>query len=106
MFFALAVLLSVASQQCEEYRTTGYIQGALDPFTADGTSTWTTENIAAASYNVRMGSIVEVYFPWGVEVYRIADRGGGLENRHIDIQVKNRTQAYQRTGYHPVCIRN
>lgn len=87
------------------YRTTGYIQGAHSLYTYDGTSVWTRESIAAASWNVPMGSYVEVYFPWGVEVYRIADRGGGLSNRHIDIQVPNLARAYERTGYYRVCIR-
>jgi 3D (Asp-Asp-Asp) domain-containing protein len=85
---------------CSQARITGYVRGAHSPRTADGTSIWTGEEIAAASYDVPMGSYVEVD---GLGVYRVADRGR-LGNTHIDIAVWSQADAYAITGWRQVCI--
>jgi 3D (Asp-Asp-Asp) domain-containing protein len=83
------------------YRITGYVRGAYSPWTYDGTSVWTTEPIAAASRNVPVDSIIQVQ---GLGQYRVADRGGKLEQRHIDILVNSKADAYSLTGWRPVCV--
>jgi 3D (Asp-Asp-Asp) domain-containing protein len=83
------------------YRITGYVRGAFSPWTYDGTSVWTTEPIAAASWNVPVDSIVQVQ---GLGQYRVADRGSKLEQRHIDILVNSKAEAYSLTGWRPVCV--
>jgi len=90
-----------AQSACETYRITGYVRGAHSPWTADGTSVWTREPIATASYNVPLGAYVQVM---GLGSYRVADRGGGLEVRHIDILVDTVSEAYELTGYRTVCV--
>lgn len=89
------------AQECETYRITGYVRGADSPYTYDGTSVWTRERIAAASWNVPIGAYVAVS---GLGSYRVADRGGGLSSRHVDILVDSRAEAYELTGYRQVCI--
>lgn len=91
----------VRAQSCDMYRVTGYVRGHHSSFTADGTSVWTREPIAAASYNVPMGSRIDVD---GLGVYRVADRGGGLGARHIDILTDSVAQAYALTSYRRVCV--
>jgi 3D (Asp-Asp-Asp) domain-containing protein len=86
---------------CEMYRITGYIRGADSPWTYDGTSVWTSEPIVAASWNVPINSIVQVQ---GLGAYRVADRGGGLGKRHIDVLVNSKAEAYSLTGWRPVCM--
>ena len=89
------------AESCEMYRITGYVRGAFSPWTYDGTSVWTTEPIAAASWNVPVDSIVQVQ---GLGQYRVADRGSKLEQRHIDILVNSKAEAYSLTGWRPVCV--
>lgn len=98
----LATLPAFAEEEgaCETYRITGYVRGAHSPWTKDGTSVWTRERIAAASYNVPMGTYVQVI---GLGSYRVADRGN-LSGRHIDILVDTASQAYALTGYRMVCV--
>jgi 3D (Asp-Asp-Asp) domain-containing protein len=86
---------------CEMYRITGYVRGADSPWTYDGTSVWTTEPVVAASWNVPINSIVQVQ---GLGRYRVADRGGKLQRRHIDILVNSKAEAYSLTGWRPVCV--
>jgi 3D (Asp-Asp-Asp) domain-containing protein len=87
---------------CEPYQITGYVRGAHSPWTYDGTSVWTREPIAAASWNVPLGAEVEVD---GLGRFRVADRGGGLGPRHIDILVDTVAQAHALTGERLVCVR-
>jgi len=86
---------------CEMYRITGYVRGAHSPWTYDGTSVWSKEPIVAASWNVPINSVVQVQ---GLGVYRVADRGGKLARRHIDVLVNSKAEAYSITGWRPVCI--
>jgi 3D (Asp-Asp-Asp) domain-containing protein len=86
---------------CEMYRITGYVRGADSPWTYDGTSVWSSEPIVAASWNVPINSIVQVQ---GLGRYRVADRGGKLQRRHIDILVNSKAEAYSLTGWRPVCV--
>jgi 3D (Asp-Asp-Asp) domain-containing protein len=99
---ALASLLMVAvgvlhGEGCRPepapYRITGYTRTGGSPFTYDGTSVWTDEKVVAASENLPIGTLVQVR---GLDyTYRVADRGGGLESRHIDVLVDSVSQAYQ-----------
>jgi 3D (Asp-Asp-Asp) domain-containing protein len=86
---------------CEMYRITGYVRGADTPRTYDGTSVWTKERIVAASWNVPINSVVQVQ---GLGTYRVADRGGRLGKRHIDILVNSKAEAFSVTGWRPVCL--
>jgi len=90
---------------CGDARVTGYLR-SIGPFTYDGTPTWTPEPLAAASWDVKMGSMVDVH---EIGTFRVADRGGGLGNgspyTHIDIAVWSRAEAYALTGIRRVCIR-
>lgn len=86
---------------CETYRITGYVRGADSPWTYDGTSVWSREPLVAASWNVPINSIVSVK---DLGDFRVADRGGGLGSRHIDVLVDTRAQAYSLTGWRQVCI--
>lgn len=76
----------------QPYRITGYVRGHHSPRTFDGTSVWTNEKIVAASWNLPIGSMVRVE---GLDyTYRVADRGGGLAGRHIDVLVDSVATAY------------
>lgn len=92
-----------------DYRITGYVRGHGSNLTFDGTSVWTREHIVAASWNLPLNSRVWVA---GLDyLYRVADRGGGLESRHIDVLVDTVWEAYQIENwvggkYANVCIVN
>lgn len=86
---------------CELYRITGYVRGHHSPWTYDGTSVWTREAVAAASWNVPINSVVQVD---GLGSFRVADRGGGLGRRHIDVLVDSVAEARALTGWRHVCI--
>jgi 3D (Asp-Asp-Asp) domain-containing protein len=86
---------------CETYRITGYVRGAFSPWTYDGTSVWTAEPIVAASWNVPINSVVQVQ---GLGAFRVADRGGRLAERHIDVLVNSKADAYSLTGWRSVCM--
>lgn len=90
-----------AQSACELYRITGYVRGHFNPWTYDGTSVWTREPIAAASWNLPINSRVSVQ---GLGSFRIADRGGRLGLRHIDILVDTVQQARSITGWRSVCV--
>lgn len=106
---ALATLIgpteSVRANWCGDAKTTGYLR-TDGPLTYDGTPTWTQEPIAAASWDVRMGSMVDVE---NIGTFRVADRGGGLGSGypmpHIDIAVWTRSEAYALTGVRRICVR-
>jgi 3D (Asp-Asp-Asp) domain-containing protein len=75
------------------YRITGYTKTGGNPHTYDGTSVWTSEKIVAASWNIPIGTQIRVA---GLDyTYRVADRGGGLEARHIDVLVDSVATAYK-----------
>lgn len=90
-----------ADDRCEAYRVTGYVRGHHSPWTYDGTSVWTQEAIAAASWNLPIGTVVKVD---GLGKYRIADRGSGLGARHIDVLVDNVQTAHELTSVRTVCL--
>jgi 3D (Asp-Asp-Asp) domain-containing protein len=98
---ALPMPRVMAQEACETYRITGYVRGHHSPWTYDGTSVWTREPIAAASWNVPIDTHVEVD---GVGTFRVADRGGGLGARHIDILVDSVSEAYALTSWRQVCL--
>lgn len=86
---------------CELYRITGYVRTHGGPTTYDGTSVWTSEPIAAASWNVPIDARVQVE---NVGTFRVADRGGGLSSRHVDVLVDDVARAYEITGWQRVCV--
>lgn len=100
---ALAGLVQAApaDRQCRTMRTTGYVRSEYGPYTYDGTPIWSPEPLAAASWDVPMGSYVEVD---GLGVYRVADRGMLGSSGWIDIAVDSRAQAYAITGTRTVCV--
>lgn len=111
LLFTTALLLQgppVVSQvhSCEPYTITGYVRGDHSNWTANGVSVWTRDWIAAGSYNLPFGTVVQVQFPHGPGEYRIEDRGGGLGRRHIDILVDTRSQALALTSTRTVCIKS
>lgn len=100
---SLAVAPSVgrAYSYCTNFWVTGYVRGHGNNYTYDGTSVWSYEPIAAASWEVPIDAYVSVD---GLGTYRIADRGGGLYWRHIDILVDTVWEAYELTGSYYVCV--
>ena len=105
LIVALSLLvLGIRAEVCELYRTTGYVASEFPGLTADGTSTLGAlargEQIAAGSWNLPLGTYVEVD---GYGIYRIADRGY-LDARHVDLLVSTRAEAFEVTGYRQVCV--
>jgi 3D (Asp-Asp-Asp) domain-containing protein len=86
---------------CQSMQITGYVRTEFSPWTADGTSVYTDEPIAAASWNVPMGSYVDVA---GVGRFRVADRGLLGSSGWIDVAVWSRSEAYSLTGVRTVCV--
>lgn len=97
----LSVPKPARAEECETYRVTGYVRGHHSPRTFDGTSVWTEEPLAAASWNVPIGAKVEIE---GVGTFRVADRGGGLGPRHVDVLVDSVAEAYALTDWRTVCV--
>lgn len=80
-----------------DVRLTAYVRTEHGRYTYDGTDITTPEPIAAASWDIPMGSVVVVP-EFGA--YRVADRGGGLGSyRWIDIAVWSRAEAYAITSW-------
>jgi len=100
----MSLILSVAllaQTWCAEGATiTGYVRSEFSPRTFDGTSIYTPEPIAAASWSIPIGSYVSVD---GLGTYRVADRGM-LGPFHIDIAVWDRATAYALTSVRRVCV--
>jgi 3D (Asp-Asp-Asp) domain-containing protein len=91
----------VVRDWCGTARITGYSRFDFSPRTADGTSIYTDEAIAAASYDIPLGSYVEVD---GLGTYRIADRGNFPTATWIDIATWSRQEAYQLTSVRRICV--
>ena len=85
---------------CYQGRVTGYVKGEGNTHTYDGTSVFTDEPIAAAGWDIQLGSMVVVE---DLGVYRVADRGR-LGPGHIDILVSSRAEAYALTSVRNVCV--
>lgn len=85
---------------CFPAQITGYVRGAHSPYTYDGTSIWTPEPIAAASWSIPIDSTVWVE---GLGSFRVADRGMPGP-AHIDVAVWSRPEAYAITGVRTVCV--
>lgn len=95
----------LAASWCGEARVTGYVRSEYGPATFDGTPIGTPEPIAAASWDVRLGSMVDID---GVGTYRIADRGmlgNGSPRPWVDVAVWSRSEAYALTSIRRVCFR-
>jgi 3D (Asp-Asp-Asp) domain-containing protein len=92
----------VTYQSCREFMVTGYVKGADSPWTADHTSIWTEEPIAAAQNWVPFNAYVWID---GLGSYRIADRGGlAAAGVDFDLSVWTYREAYALTGYHFGCL--
>lgn len=100
----MSLILSIAmlaQSWCAEAATiTGYVRTDHSPRTFDGTSIYTDERIAAASWSIPIDSVVDVD---GLGAYRVADRGR-LGPLHIDIAVWDRPTAYAITGARRICV--
>ena len=102
---ALALLGPAEAPWCGPATITGYVRTEYGPRTFDGTSIFTAEPIAAASWDVRMGSLAEIA---GLGVYRIADRGmlgSGEPMPWVDVAVWSRSEALALTSVRRVCFR-
>lgn len=108
---ALAALLLVETLSpteapwCGDTKITGYVRTDGNAHTYDGTPIWTDEPIVAASWDVVMGSVVEIA---EIGTFRVADRGrlgNGTPMPWIDIAVWTRAEAYALTGVRRVCFR-
>jgi hypothetical protein len=90
---------------CGQTRVTAYVRGEGSDRTFDGTSIWTREPIAAASWDVRMGSVAEVP---GLGRFRVADRGmlgNGVPLPWLDIAVWSYPEALAVASTRHVCFR-
>src|SRR6187399_1980936 len=70
-----------------------------------GTSIYTDEPIAAASWDVKLGSLADIQ---DLGTFRIADRGhlgSGSPLPWVDVAVWSRSEAYALTGVRQVCFR-
>jgi 3D (Asp-Asp-Asp) domain-containing protein len=102
----LGVVLLMAGARAgwciEGARVTAYVRTDHGPRTFDGTSIYTDEAIAAASWDIPIGWYVDVD---GLGTYRVADRGGGLgSSGWIDIAVWTRAEAYALTSVRDICV--
>lgn len=88
------------SKICFDARITGYVRTEFSPWTADGTSVYTDEPIAAASNWIPFDSYVIVD---GLGTFRVADRGY-LGPAHIDVAVWSYAEAYAITSVRNVCV--
>jgi 3D (Asp-Asp-Asp) domain-containing protein len=96
LMLVASLFVGVPAEDCTsigEYRITGYTRTGGDPYTYDGTSVWTSEKVVAASWNVPLDTLLKVR---GLDyTYRVADRGGGLEPKHVDVLVDSVSVAYK-----------
>ena len=87
---------------CQSARITAYVRTEHGTHTYDGTPIWTDEAIAAASWNIPIGSLVDVA-DYGT--VRIADRGMLGSTGHVDIAVWSRAEAFALTSVREICVR-
>lgn len=95
----------VLAAWCGPVKLTGYVRTDYGPYTYDGTPILTREAIAAASWDVRMGSLADVP---GYGTVRIADRGmlgNGDPMPWVDVAVWSRSEALSLTSVRHVCFR-
>lgn len=94
---------AAASEQryCQTARITGYVKSEYGPRTYDGTSIWTDEPIAAASWDIPIDSTVWIE---DLGTFRIADRGMLGAAGWIDVAVDSRDEAYSITGTRLICV--
>jgi 3D (Asp-Asp-Asp) domain-containing protein len=93
--------VAAAEPACREMRITGYVRSEGGARTYDGTSIYADEAIVAASWDIPLGSTVEVE---GLGTFRVADRGMLGSSGWIDIAVWSRAEAYRLTGRRTVCV--
>jgi hypothetical protein len=101
----IGVLNPLEAPWCGPTRITGYVRTEFSSRTYDGTPIWTEEPIAAASWDVQLGSIAEIE---DVGAFRVADRGhlgNGVPMPWVDVAVWTRAEAYALTGVRRVCFR-
>ncbi len=103
LWLATAPPIATRAATCPNWCGTGYVPGpdAPNPTTADGTSVWTAESIAAAPAWVPFGSLIDL--PELSLTVRVADRGN-LGPCHVDIRVFSTRAAYALTGHYDATI--
>lgn len=100
MGLILSIAMLAQTWCAEGAAITGYVRSEFSPQTFDGTSIYTEEPIAAASWSIPIDSVVDVD---GLGAYRVADRGR-LGRLHIDIAVWDRAAAYALTSVRRICV--
>jgi len=104
---AIGVLNALEAPWCGPTKITGYVRTEFSSRTYDGTPIWTEEPIVAASWDVALGSLVEIEGLEGT-TFRVADRGhlgNGYPLPWVDVAVWTRSEAYALTGVRHVCFR-
>jgi hypothetical protein len=86
---------------CRGVMVTGYVRTEFSAHTYDGTSIYTDEPIAAASWDIPIGQHVVIK---GLGRYRVADRGMLGSDGWVDVAVWSRSEAYAITGRREACI--
>ena len=102
LLIAMTTLGLPEASWCQSARVTGYVRTEYSRWTFDGTDILSDEPIAAASWNIPIGSYVDVA-DYGT--VRIADRGMLGSAGHIDIAVWSRAEAFALTSVREICVR-
>lgn len=90
---------------CGDAKITAYVRTEYGPYTYDGTDILSPEPLAAASWDVSIGTVADID---GVGSFRIADRGmlgNGTPMPWVDVAVWSRAEAFQLTSIRRVCFR-
>jgi 3D (Asp-Asp-Asp) domain-containing protein len=98
---ALLIADALSSWCIPNARITAYVRTDYSPWTYDGTSVYTDEPIAAASWNIPLQSKVWVE---DVGTFRVADRGALGSTGWVDIAVWDRATAYRLTSSRRICV--
>jgi hypothetical protein len=98
---ASALTATASEGWCQLAQISGYVRSEYGPYTYDGTSIYSPEAIAAASWDIPIDSTVVVD---GLGTYRIADRGMLGSSGWVDVASWSRAEAYSLTSVRTVCV--
>lgn len=103
LVFASGDVYRAMAPWCGQAHITGYVRSEGSAFTYDGTPVMNGEPVVAASWDVSMGSLVDIE---GLGTFRVADRDmlGWGSPTWIDVAVWTRSEALALTGERNVCI--